>query len=249
MSHPVPSGSSPLPLAGRTVAVIGGSSGIGRAVAATARANGARLLLVARDPSRLAEAAAALGGARTIAADIADPAWERSDPFRDIAIIDHLIITAGTVRLRPLAEQTAEDLRRIAAERFTGPLLAIASAVRRMPADGSITLTSGQIAARPLPVGVALAAAAGAVEAMTPALALELAPRRVNAVAPGMVDTPLLAKLLGDGRDAAIRQAASTLPAGRIAGDADVAAAILLLITNGAITGEVLHVDGGGRWV
>jgi NAD(P)-dependent dehydrogenase (short-subunit alcohol dehydrogenase family) len=98
-------------------------------------------------------------------------------------------------------------------------------------------------------VGAVMAGAVAAVEAITRALALELAPIRVNAVAPGMIDTPLIDRLLGHNKAGLFAGMAATLPARRVGQPRDVAQAVLLLMTNSFISGEILHVDGGGRWV
>jgi len=235
-------------LAGQTVAVIGGSSGIGLAVAAQAKRLGANLILVARDAGRLRHAAASIGGATQIVADISATAAVFS-MFQEVASLDHLLITAGTARLLPLKEHGAQDLHGVMAERVVGPLLAIQAAVPLLRSGGSITLTSAQLSSRPMGMGAVMAGAVAAVEAITRALALELAPVRVNAVAPGMIDTPLVDRLLGDNKSELFARTAASLPAKRVGLPDDVAQAILLLMTNSFITGEILHVDGGGRWI
>lgn len=235
-------------LSGQTVAIIGGSSGIGLAIAAQAKCLGADLILVARDAEKLRNAAASVGGATQIVADISATATPLS-MFRDVASLDHLVITAGTARLLPLKEHGADDLHGVMAERLVGPLLAIQAAAPLLRPGGSITLTSAQLSSRPIGIGAVMAAAVAAVEAITRALALELAPVRVNAVAPGMIDTPLLDHLLGDNKSQVFDGTAASLPARRVGLPDDVAQAVLLLLTNGFITGEILHVDGGGRWV
>ncbi|WP_448951848.1 SDR family oxidoreductase [Labrys neptuniae] len=236
-----------LPLQDRQVVVIGGSSGIGLAVADLASRNGARPVIVGRNAERL-QAAAEATNARTIVADLAVPQAVHAG-FAGLDRIDHLVITAGTVRLDPLRDLTPEGIEAVIAERIAGPLLAIQAALPLLASDGSITLTSAQLAMRPLPVGALMAGAVAAVEAMTRALALELGPVRVNAVAPGFVDTPLLDPLLGAGKAAVIEKTTATLPVKRIGRAEEIAEAILLLMRNGFITGEVLHVDGGGRLV
>ncbi|MBR1220680.1 SDR family oxidoreductase [Bradyrhizobium sp. U87765 SZCCT0131] len=239
---------TPSSLEGQTIALIGGSSGLGLAIAAEARRSGADLVLVARDATRLRHAATALGGATTITADIAD-AEAMSALFGDIPHLDHLVITAGTARLLPLAAHSAHDLTAVLAERLVGPLLAIKAAVPRLREGGSITLTSAQLSARPIAAGAVFAAAVAGVEAMARALALELAPVRVNALAPGLIDTPLLDRILGDAKPQVLEASAASVPVRRVGRPQDVAQAALLLMTNSFITGEVLHVDGGGRWV
>jgi NAD(P)-dependent dehydrogenase (short-subunit alcohol dehydrogenase family) len=235
-------------LAGQHVVVVGGSSGIGLAAARRAKEAGADITLVARSVVRLREAAASIGGAKQCVADLCEPATVR-EILRNLPCIDHLVITAGTASLSALEDTTPDDLQRIVTERLIGPLLAIQAALTRLRASGSITLTSAQLASRPLGVGAAIAGAVAATEAMARALALELAPIRVNAVAPGMTDTPLLDSLLGSDKAQILEGVAATLPVKRIGSSDAVASAMLLLMTNEFVTGEVLHVDGGGRWV
>lgn len=235
-------------LTDQTVAIIGGSSGIGLAVAVAAKRQGADLVLIARDRAKLQGAAASVGSAAQVIADIATLSSPNS-MFQGIAHLDHLVITAGTAQLLALKDYRAQDLHRVMAERLVGPLLAIQAALPLLRPQGSITLTSAQLAARPLGTGAAMAGAVAAIEAITHALALELAPIRVNAIAPGMIDTPLLDPLLGDNKREILEGTAAALPVRRIGLPDDVAQAILLLMTNRFISGEVLHIDGGGRWI
>ncbi len=94
-----------------------------------------------------------------------------------------------------------------------------------------------------------MAGALAAVESMARALAIELSPMRVNAVSPGWVDTPLFDAILGESKRQALERTASTLLTRNIGRPEDIAQAILFLMINRFVTGEVLHVDGGGRWV
>jgi NAD(P)-dependent dehydrogenase (short-subunit alcohol dehydrogenase family) len=235
-------------LSGKTVAVIGGSSGIGLAVAVEAKRHGADVVLIARDVEKLRAAAALIGGAKQIIADISDTTLP-VPIFREVVHLDHLVITAGTARLLPVTEYRADDLHSVMAERVVGPLLTIKEAVPLLRPGGSITLTSAQLSSRPIGIGAAMAAAVAAVEAIARSLALELAPIRVNAVAPGIIDTPLLDNLLGASKSQVLDGTAGSLPARRVGIPNDVAQAVMLLMTNGFITGEILHVDGGGRLV
>jgi NAD(P)-dependent dehydrogenase (short-subunit alcohol dehydrogenase family) len=115
--------------------------------------------------------------------------------------------------------------------------------------QGSITFTSGSLSSRPRPGAAMLTAMLSAVEALASALALELAPVRVNAVTPGLIDTPLLHNAYGAERDTIIKNRAAILPGNRVGTADEVAQVILMLMTNAYMTGEVVHVDGGGRFV
>lgn len=153
-------------------------------------------------------------------------------------------------RRAKLQKHVAEaDLSRVLNERLIGPLLAIKTALPLLHAGSAITLTSGQFASRPAATGGVVAGALAAVESMARALAIELSPMRVNAVSPGWVDTPLFDAILGESKRQALERTASTLLTRNIGRPEDIAQAILFLMINRFVTGEVLHVDGGGRWV
>lgn len=235
-------------LAGRHVMVVGGTSGIGLAVARHVAHEGAEVTLVGRDSERLRRAADEIGGARQCIGDLHDSA-SFTVLFDALPDIDHLVITAGTASLKTLRESTPDDLRRAVEERLVGPLSIVRAALDRLRPTGSIALTSGLLAERPIRTGAILAGAVAAIEAIVRSLALELAPIRVNAVSPGLVDTPLLDSFFGDTKTEALASAAAALPTGRIGHPDDIAQAVCLLLAGGFITGEVLHVDGGGRLV
>ncbi|MGN6650041.1 SDR family oxidoreductase [Trinickia sp.] len=236
------------PLAGRHVTVVGGTSGIGLAVARRAAREGAEVTLVGRDSARLRRAADEIGGARQCIGDLHD-ASSFTALFDTLPDIDHLVVTAGTASLKTLRESTPDDLRRVVEERLVGPLSMVRAALGRLRPTGSIVLTSGLLAERPIRTGAILAGAVAAIEAIVRSLALELTPIRVNAVSPGLVDTPLLDSFFGETKTETLTSAAAALPAGRIGRPDDIAQAVYLLLTSGFITGEVLHVDGGGRLV
>ncbi|MGL5075715.1 MAG: SDR family oxidoreductase, partial [Waterburya sp.] len=163
-----------------------------------------------------------------------------------------LFLTAGSLTRSEtdgkIANATMEELKYPIAERVFGAIYAIRYVLPKMSA-GSITLMSGLFATRPVPGVATIAAAVAGVEAMTRTFALELAPIRVNAVCPGYIDTPLLQTAFGDNYEQTLKAQAATLPTKRIGTAEEVAQAVLLLMTNGFITGEILHVDGGGKLI
>jgi NAD(P)-dependent dehydrogenase (short-subunit alcohol dehydrogenase family) len=230
----------PLLLDGHHILIVGGSSGVGLAIARKAAAQGARLTLAARDPDRLAEAAASVPGAVPLSVDLLRPE-EAARAVGDIGPIDHLVVSAGTVGFSTLAESDETEWRTVLEERLIGPLAVIKAAAP----SRSILLFSGTIARRPRPGAVLLAAAAAGVEAAVRALSLELAPVRVNALAPGLLDTELLDRVLGAAKPEVLVQTAAKLPVGKVGTADDAADAALLLLHNSYITGTILRIDGG----
>jgi NAD(P)-dependent dehydrogenase (short-subunit alcohol dehydrogenase family) len=235
-------------LAGQTVVVLGGSSGIGWETARLAHAAGADLVVTGRDAARLATAADALD-ARSATLDLGDaaglPAFFAGLP----AAIDHVLVSGGGPAYAPLAELDDAVVARNLDEHLIGALRIARECASRVRPGGSLTLISGTHARRP---GIGLVVAAigsAAIPALAANLALEIAPVRVNAIAAGFVDTPLSARLLGADLDARRAELAATLPIGRVVGPADIAATALHLMTNEAITGATLDVDGGQQLV
>jgi NAD(P)-dependent dehydrogenase (short-subunit alcohol dehydrogenase family) len=236
-------------LEGAHVVVFGGSSGIGLATAVATKTLGARVTLVGRTQSKLDDAAREIGGARTAVADIADRKSVEA-VFAGMERVDHLVITAGSFTTGRVADTDPDHLLTALQERLAGPLYGIKAALPLMPPTGSIVLTGGQLSDRPSGHGTSvLAAAVRGIEALARSLALELKPIRVNVISPGFVDTPLFDVFGPDGRRTVLTETAATLPGGRIGRADEIAQAVTFLLTNGYVNGEVLHVDGGGRFV
>lgn len=236
-------------LRGTHIVIIGGGSGIGRATAVAVKRLGASVTVVGRSREKLEAVASEIGGANVRVADIVDRIAVEA-VFADIAIVDHLVITAGSLGGGKLADTDPDTLLAAISERISGPVYAIKAALAAMPSSGSIVLTGGQFSDRPSGDGVAVVAAAvRGVEALATSLVLELKPIRVNVVAPGFVETPLFDVLGMETRSSVLASAASALPGGRIGQPNEVAQAIVFLLTNRYVNGEVLHVDGGGRLI
>ncbi|HWV06589.1 SDR family oxidoreductase [Ralstonia sp.] len=237
------------PLVGAHVVVFGGSSGIGLATAAAAKAKGAEITLVGRSPEKIEAAARSIDGARTAVADIADRSAVEA-LFRTLERVDHLVITAGSFIVGKLTESDPDQLLAAMHERIAGPLYAIKAALPLMPPTASIVLTSGQLGDRPSGDGTSvIAAAVRGVEGLARSLALELKPIRVNVVSPGFVDTPLFDVFGPESRTAILSQVASSLPGGRVGHPEEVGEAIAFLLGNRYMNAEILHIDGGGRFV
>jgi NAD(P)-dependent dehydrogenase (short-subunit alcohol dehydrogenase family) len=232
-------------LRGATVVIVGGSSGIGLATAAAARDAGAEVVITGRSSDRLDSAVASLGGyVRGVALDSTDEEGTRA-LFESLPVVHHLFVSAGAIGAGPLGAPTA-TLQPMLETRVWGSVFAAKYASPKMTEGGSITLCSGTSSLRPRRGGSGVAAAsAGAVEALARSLAVELAPIRVNTVVPGLVDTPLVATILGDQHAAAMETAGKSLPVGRVGQPEDIADAILFLMGNGYVTGISLVIDGG----
>jgi NAD(P)-dependent dehydrogenase (short-subunit alcohol dehydrogenase family) len=235
-------------LLGQTVVVIGGSAGIGLETARRARAEGAEVILTGRNPERLEQAADELEVQRTVAFDAHDLSSLESF-FEDLpAPIDHVMVTAGGPKYKPPLEMTPEEAR----DGFTEhPLLALEVArnsAGKVRPGGCLVLMGGT-GGRRIGRGYEIVNAVTAtMPALTASLALDLAPVRVNLIAPGFVDTPLSARLLGDDLDRRREELRTTLPIGRVVGPADVAALAVHLMTNTALTGATYDIDGGQQF-
>jgi NAD(P)-dependent dehydrogenase (short-subunit alcohol dehydrogenase family) len=233
-------------LEGRRLVVVGAGSRMGRTLAARASSAGAELILAGPDTRKLKATADELPGTPTILAlDLADE--DSVAAFADQAgAFDHLVSTAAMPANGPVAELELAAVQRAFAAKVTGPLLLAKHLAGQMREGGSFTFFSGVAAWRPAPGRVVMATTNGALAFLVEALAVELAPLRVNAVSPGIVDSGAWDGM-GDGKEAFLRQIADRNPARRVGTPDDVVQAVLLTLTNPYITGTVLHVDGGGR--
>lgn len=232
-------------LSGQSVVVIGGSSGIGLATAAAARQAGATVTIAARDADRLESARLTLDGdVTTVAVDVAD---EDSviDLFGSVETLHHLVVLPGAAGAGSIADTATSQLRAVVDVRLWGALHACKHAASRMSSGGSITLCSGAAAHRPKPNRSIGATATAAVEVFARALALELAPVRVNVICPGPVATPLLERNYGEEHRAKLAALGEALPVGHVAAPAEVADAVMFLMGNTYVTGTTLVVDGG----
>ena len=238
--------SGDLQLAGQTVVVLGGSSGIGLETARRARTNGADVILTARDPDRLHRAGLDLG-AKIAAFDVSDV--ERlTDFFAELrASVDHLFVSGSGPHYVPFADLDTASIRQ-GVERIILTVQIARAAKDALRPTGSLLLIGGTPGRRPS-AGPLISAVTVAMPAVTRSLALELAPIRVNLIAPGFVDTPLSASLLGRELDARREQLRATLPIRRVVGPAEIAALAVELMSNNAVTGATFDIDGGQQLV
>jgi NAD(P)-dependent dehydrogenase (short-subunit alcohol dehydrogenase family) len=234
-------------LSGQTVVVLGGSAGIGLETARLARAEGAEVIVNGRDPERLERAAREVGAAGSAAFDATDP--ERLGAFLAglPEPVDHLLASGSGPYYAPLPEMDFAEVQRDLDQHLLLPLHLGRLAPGRV--RGSLTFIGGT-GGRRRGVGLTLIGAlTGAMPAIVENLALEIAPVRVNLVAPGFVDTALSARLLGAQLEARREELRRTVPIGRVVGPADVAALVVHLMVNTALTGGTYDVDGGQKLV
>ncbi|WP_329586933.1 SDR family oxidoreductase [Kitasatospora sp. NBC_01250] len=233
---------------GQRVFVMGGSSGIGEAAATAFAADGAEVVITGRSQARLDEAVARIGGRTTgHRVDAADPEALKAF-FAEAGTIDHLVVgVSGGAGVGPFAQL---DLAQLAAGfdgKFWPQVRVLQAALPHLRRDGSVTLITAASARSAFPGTAGLAAINGALEAMVPPLAVELAPLRVNAVSPGVVDTPWWDAVPAEQRKELFDGLAATTPVGRVGRPEDLAQAIQLLAANTFITGVVLDCTGGAN--
>jgi NAD(P)-dependent dehydrogenase (short-subunit alcohol dehydrogenase family) len=228
------------------VVILGGTSGIGLAVARAVAAAGATVIVGSRNPDSVAAAVARLPGSASGQVVDASSSDGLAAFFESAGPFDHLVYTAaGRLTAMPLADYTPEKAWDFFGLRLVSALDAVRLAVPRLAADGSITLTSGTAAFKGGKGWLLGAAASGAMISAAKSLAAELAPIRVNVVAPGVTRSPLWARLPTDEREEMYRQAAASLPLGRVADADDIAKAYLQLMDQDYATGVVSVIDGG----
>jgi NAD(P)-dependent dehydrogenase (short-subunit alcohol dehydrogenase family) len=230
-----------MPLTGKKVVVVGGSSGIGLSTAELARRDGADVIIASRSAAKLDPIAERLNA-------IAIPADVTSDEsvanlFKASGPVDHVVVTAAQLRSGPFKTVPMEDVRATMESKVWGAWRVARAAQFR--AGGSLTLVSGFLSVRPRPNSAIVGAVNGALESLTRALALELAPLRVNCVSPGIIDTPIRSAMPEEARKEMLARTAVSLPVGRVGLGEDIAQQILAFMRNGFATGSIVYLDGG----
>lgn len=237
-------------LTGQRVVVLGGTSGIGLATARAAIDAGAEVVVASSRQSSVDAALAELSTSATgHAVDVLNPESLRG-LFAEVGAFDHLVYTAG----EPLSLLPARDMDVVAARRFFevryfGALTAASIAASSLRAGGSITFTSGSARVRPGSGWSVAASICGAMTSLTKALAVELAPLRVNVVEPGIVRSPLWSGMTEAEQEGMFAQQAALLPAGRVGEVSDVAQAFVYAMSQSFVTGTSIPVDGGALLV
>jgi NAD(P)-dependent dehydrogenase (short-subunit alcohol dehydrogenase family) len=236
-------------LLGQTVVVIGGSSGIGLETARRARAEGAEVILTGRNPQPLQRAASELEALSTAAFDATDSA-SLAQFFRNLPpTIDHVMLTAGAPHYGRLLDLDLTQARDAFSSHLLLALDVARNAAPKIKPGGTLILMGGTGGRRPSIGTGAASTVTAAMPALTANLALELAPARVNLIAPGFVDSPLSASLLGKDLEDRRNQLRVTLPIRRVVQPADVAALAVHIMANTALTGATYDIDGGQQLI
>jgi NAD(P)-dependent dehydrogenase (short-subunit alcohol dehydrogenase family) len=235
------------------IIIVGGGSGLGRATAEAALRLGAEVTILSRNETKLAAATQAMSAAGhagrishrvlDMTDDVQVAAWagEMAD-----SSIHHLVVTASQASHGPFATVPPAEARRLLNSKFLGPYSVAHACLPKLIAGGSITFFSGVLSRRPGLNCSALGATNSAVEGLTRALALELGPRlRVNCCSPGMVRTEAYAKQPTEQREAMFKSTGESLPVGRVGYPHEIADAVIFMMANSYLTGQVIDVDGG----
>jgi len=234
---------------GQRVVIIGASAGIGEATAAAFAGRGAAVTITGRSKERLDQAAQRIG-LPVLAAELDATSRPELDAFfASTGMIDHLVLCAspGAVGVGPIATLDEDQLRQAFDGKFFAHVKAIQAALPPLRPDGSVTIVTAVSARAAFPGTAGLAAVNGALETIVGPLAVELAPLRVNAVSPGVIDTHWWNAMPDDQRLAYFDAAAAVAPARRVGKPGDVAEAIVYLASAGYVTGTVLECTGGAN--
>src|SRR5258705_13206452 len=233
-------------LSGKRIVVLGGSSGIGLAVAQQAATQGATAIIASSNADRVKKAVATLGAkAEGHAFDLSNES-DIKNFFQKVGDFDHLVFTAGdTLQLNELVETDLTKARHAFELRYWAALPAVKYASPHIRKDGSIVLRTGVAGRRPHKGWTVAASVCGTIEALTRALAVELAPIRVNAVCPGVVRTNLWQSMNADAREHLYESVGKSLLVGRVGEAGEIARAYLFLMQEGYGTGQTVVLDGG----
>jgi len=232
-------------LSNQNIVIIGGSSGIGLATAKAAVAEGARTVITGRSKDRLDSAVAEIGnGASPVVLDAADEEGTRK-MFEQLPRVYHVFVNAGGVTPDAKLAAPTSTIRTAMEIRFWGAVFAAKYARPKMRDGGSLVFMSGTAALRPIAGSAVGSASCAAVEGLARSLAVDLAPVRVNAIRPGLIDTPLIERFFGARKEELVSNYTSRLPVRRIGRPEEVADAVLFLIKNRFVNGITLTIDGG----
>ena len=227
------------------IVIIGGSSGMGLATAKAAAVEGAAVVIAGRSEERLKQAKTQIPGKVEIL--IVNTVDEQSVKafFETVGEFHHLTTPGSEAVLGRFLDLDTRAARAAFDSKFWGQYHAAKYGAPKMRPGGSITFFSGIWSQKPIMGASIVAAINSAIEGLGRALAVELAPIRVNVVSPGIVDTPLYAKMAPEKRRAMFKEVADSIPAKRVGRPEDIAQSVLYLMANGFATGNTLYIDGG----
>ncbi|MFP5042944.1 SDR family oxidoreductase [Parasediminibacterium sp. JCM 36343] len=233
----------------KTIVVVGGSSGIGLAVVKLANEFGANVVLTGRNQKKAIYAASSVGFAvKGWTLDV-DDEQAIVDFFKPFASIDHIYIAAGSTKLGSVTEGVLEENMAAFNTRLLGSLRIVRAVANKISPSGSITFTGGVSTDRPISGAWVSGLGTASAEQLARVLVMELPHIRLNAVSPGYTDTPMWDGIMSEQKTEILATIAEKLPVKKIASPEEVASAVLFLMSNASITGEVIHVDGGARLI
>lgn len=229
----------------KKVIVIGGSSGLGLAIAKTSASLGAHVTIASRNLDKLDQAK------KTIGTDVTTQQLDISQPeqiknfFQKASSFDHLITSSANVAWGPFTSLSFKDEQNSFNSKFWGQYYAAKFAAPKINHGGSIIFFSGAWSQRPIPGAAVVGSINGAIESLGKALAIELAPIRINVISPGIIDTPIFAAMTEQEKKGFFETVSKGLPVKKIGKAEDVALTAIYLMTNTYTTGSTLYVDGG----
>jgi NAD(P)-dependent dehydrogenase (short-subunit alcohol dehydrogenase family) len=237
-------------LSGKKVVLLGGTSGFGLETAIAAADEGASVVVVSSSQQKVDSALTVLPeGSKGFTADLGDEK-QVEQLFKKIGEFDHLVFTAGDeLKFSELPDLDIDDAKQSINLRFWGAIMAVKYGAPQIRVGGSITLTTGALGRRPRKGAIVIAGMASAIDGLTRALAIELAPIRVNAVCAGTVKTNLLASMSELKREVFFSSVGNKLLTGRIGNTKELAEAYLYLMRGSFTTGQIIVVDGGSLLV
>ena len=232
-------------LENKRIVIIGGSSGIGFAIAKLAINEKSQVIISSRSKENLLNAKKLLNNAVEIKTIDMRNEEELKKFFREIGKFDHLQISASEVKTGPFLEIPTETAQASFESKFWGPYMAVKHAIPYLNEEGSVTLFSGAMGQRPVHGTVISASISCAVEGLSRALSVELAPIRVNCISPGLTQTELYNKWDEEKTNHFFADRCKKLIIKRPAKPEEIAESAIHLMKNSYTTGSVLYIDGG----
>jgi NAD(P)-dependent dehydrogenase (short-subunit alcohol dehydrogenase family) len=234
-------------LQNQTILVVGGSSGIGLAAAHLALTEGARIVIASRSPEK---ARALLGNQiETAALDMSEEAQVKAFFENYYGTFQHILVSSAMPGSVALLEENTAEARKTFDTKYWGSYYVAKYGIPKLAEHGSLTFVTGVVPFKVMAGTTTMAAINSAQIGLARTLALEVAPRRVNVVSPGITDTSAWKKLPAEEREAFLTGLAKQLPAGKVGEPTDLAESVLFLMKNSYITGTVLHVEGGHQLI